>query len=905
MDDPHFPEQETLLSQESLQGNQLYSYNSLIHDIPKIDILRENTIFHREDHIEVREDQIYSMDMGKRISSTLYSPADFVRLFGDKARQVFRCLKREGYVESVMGRIRIRSRFRICSPEEFHLSGAPGWESRVYNALQSLLLKSYPISADEKIESPVVDLLFSRKFKRIPSMRNSSKDYLFRMGNSLISVDFTQPPSSELLELVRLRLELVYEENMVNFFQIVSSYSADETLWRQKKDKTAVFVEALAGLLGNTWKLFDLEECRIRISGGTAFYRFCNGSLHYAVDSDGHSIFRWAQNLPFPEKIEDQHREYRIQSMQVVINKENFEPVIMDFYMKSRSLHNLNPRQNHLHHKFILLLIENMAKIIEQAIPVLKAEETEHRLKWKTFLDRSRIRSMSWGEDLFRIMVDAVGILKVFLKIDKVFFYTPDQEYCKMLEIYRDGHPSIGMNFRMLDEKPERDEILQQNMIPVRLLEAIDEELTLYICMPRQSEGEDLTSYLEGNMLISSMVKTARGLGLVLEQEDIYPLILSSLNSNAMLTMTKILEQWPREKQTLDPTILYSRMAQFTERILSKLSLFFDVVQAMDNNIEAGITNMRGSRDRLTGLYNRQKFNQRLEQWYLDETPFGLMFIDMDTFKIYNDSISHSFGDQLLIGLAERILKETRKYNGNAHPGRFGGDEFCFGLSGLSLDEFNEAACNLFRTISDEPVQVQFYFEERRLKTPWEVNAISFLHRLLRPDVGGIRGAASEFVEPHNATPKERLLEIYSYYIREKDQKEAGLIQSLSTESILDEQAIEDISLFLEDVILGKIERNRMFRNLSHLFRETLSCFLQGQLKDHSTLQIRSDIEKILAGRSVTLDLHFKISAGLAHTGEDRLRSVSALFKAADSRAYVAKHNGRNGLFGLDNIRLL
>jgi len=905
MSDVHLPEQETLLSQETLQGNQLYSYNSLIHDIHKIDVLRENTIFHRDNHVEVREDQIYSMDMGKRISSTLYTTADFVRLFGSKAREVFRCLKKDGYVESVMGRIRIRSRFRICSPEEFRLSGAPGWESRIYDALQSLLLKSYPMQSEGQEDSSVVDLLFSRTFKRIPPMRNSSKDYLFRMGNSLISVDFTQPPSSELLELVRLRLELVYEENMVNFFQIVSSYSADETLWRQKKDKTAVFVEALVGLLGNTWKLFDLEECRIRISGGTAFYRFCNGSLQYTVDNDGHSIFRWGQKLPFPEKIEDAHREYRIQSMQIVINKENFEPVLMDFYMKSRSLHNINPRQNHLYHKFILLLIENMAKIIEQAIPVLKAEETEHRLKWKTFLDRSRVRSMSWGEDLFRIMVDSVGILKVFLQIEKVYFYTPDQEYCKMLDIYRDGHPSIQWNFEMLKEKPEEKYILRENIIPVRLLEAIDEELTLYICMPRKNEKQDASAYLQGNPLILNMLKTAHGLGLVLDQEDIYPLIISSLNSNAMLTMTKILEQWPREKQTLEAPILHSRIAQFTERILTQLSLFFDVVQAMDNNIEAGITNMRGSRDRLTGLFNRQKFNQRLEQWYLEEKAFGLMFIDMDTFKIYNDAISHSFGDQLLIGLAERILKETRKYNGKARPGRFGGDEFCFGLADLSLEEFNEAACNLFRTISDEPEKVKIYFEERTFKSPWEVNAISLLHRLLRPDVGGIRGAASEFVEPHDATPRERLLEIYSYYIREKDQEEAGQKDSLSTVQALEDEEIKEISRFLEAVILGKIERNRMFSNIPDIFKESLRCFLEGQLKDLSTLQIRKNIEALLDGRTVELDMNYKISAGLAHTSEDRLRSVSALFKAADSRAYVAKHNGRNGLFGLDNIRLL
>ncbi|MEZ9687658.1 putative bifunctional diguanylate cyclase/phosphodiesterase [Vibrio atlanticus] len=77
--------------------------------------------------------------------------------------------------------------------------------------------------------------------------------------------------------------------------------------------------------------------------------------------------------------------------------------------------------------------------------------------------------------------------------------------------------------------------------------------------------------------------------------------------------------------------------------------------------------------DCLTELYNRRGITKRLESSIACRSPFELMFVDLDGFKLVNDTYGHSVGDQLLKKVGKRlkqILDET------CTIGRFGGDEF-------------------------------------------------------------------------------------------------------------------------------------------------------------------------------------------------------------------------------------
>jgi diguanylate cyclase (GGDEF)-like protein len=78
--------------------------------------------------------------------------------------------------------------------------------------------------------------------------------------------------------------------------------------------------------------------------------------------------------------------------------------------------------------------------------------------------------------------------------------------------------------------------------------------------------------------------------------------------------------------------------------------------------------------DALTGLPNRFQFNQRLSHTLQTANgQMGLMFLDLDQFKIINDTLGHAFGDLLLKGVARRL--ETC-ISGEEFVARLGGDEF-------------------------------------------------------------------------------------------------------------------------------------------------------------------------------------------------------------------------------------
>lgn len=75
--------------------------------------------------------------------------------------------------------------------------------------------------------------------------------------------------------------------------------------------------------------------------------------------------------------------------------------------------------------------------------------------------------------------------------------------------------------------------------------------------------------------------------------------------------------------------------------------------------------------DNLTGLPNRRALEMKLDAFIHEKRYFGLAFIDLDNFKDINDSLGHSYGDELLIEMADRISSSD-----DYHTYRWGGDEF-------------------------------------------------------------------------------------------------------------------------------------------------------------------------------------------------------------------------------------
>ncbi len=91
--------------------------------------------------------------------------------------------------------------------------------------------------------------------------------------------------------------------------------------------------------------------------------------------------------------------------------------------------------------------------------------------------------------------------------------------------------------------------------------------------------------------------------------------------------------------------------------------------------------------DELTGLNNRRAFNTALDhetrQAGNRETPLSLLVIDIDHFKTLNDNRGHTFGDQVLTQVAERLMQRARNQDFCA---RYGGEEFVILLPGTPLE---------------------------------------------------------------------------------------------------------------------------------------------------------------------------------------------------------------------------
>ncbi|BCB81854.1 hypothetical protein Pflav_082640 [Phytohabitans flavus] len=85
--------------------------------------------------------------------------------------------------------------------------------------------------------------------------------------------------------------------------------------------------------------------------------------------------------------------------------------------------------------------------------------------------------------------------------------------------------------------------------------------------------------------------------------------------------------------------------------------------------------------DHLTGLPNRALFLERLRAAMGDGHEFAVLFVDLDGFKVVNDSLGHAAGDALLIQVSNRISRSLRERDTAA---RFGGDEFLILLDGVA-----------------------------------------------------------------------------------------------------------------------------------------------------------------------------------------------------------------------------
>jgi diguanylate cyclase (GGDEF)-like protein/PAS domain S-box-containing protein len=118
-------------------------------------------------------------------------------------------------------------------------------------------------------------------------------------------------------------------------------------------------------------------------------------------------------------------------------------------------------------------------------------------------------------------------------------------------------------------------------------------------------------------------------------------------------------------------------------------------------------------RDHLTGLFNRRYMEETLERELLrvvrKHFSLGIIMLDVDDFKGFNDAYGHAAGDAVLHQLGIFIREHVR---GEDIPCRYGGDEFIVVLPDASLEVTQERA----KLLSDGAQHLQVQFELQTLK---------------------------------------------------------------------------------------------------------------------------------------------------------------------------------------------
>ena len=126
---------------------------------------------------------------------------------------------------------------------------------------------------------------------------------------------------------------------------------------------------------------------------------------------------------------------------------------------------------------------------------------------------------------------------------------------------------------------------------------------------------------------------------------------------------------------------------QILHNLLTEVTKRYDHVMAENTRIFEKIS-YEATHDELTGLYNRSYFIKELKKIFYQSRKQGsvsaILFIDLDNFKVINDTVGHQFGDILLKQIAGKMRETVSE---DQMLARFGGDEFVLLLKHIGVDE--------------------------------------------------------------------------------------------------------------------------------------------------------------------------------------------------------------------------
>ena len=132
--------------------------------------------------------------------------------------------------------------------------------------------------------------------------------------------------------------------------------------------------------------------------------------------------------------------------------------------------------------------------------------------------------------------------------------------------------------------------------------------------------------------------------------------------------------------------------------------------------------------DVLTNIYNRRKIMKLAAQEFTlsvrYQHPFSILIMDIDKFKIINDTYGHQIGDEVIIEMVKAVLKNIRKVD---VLGRLGGDEFMAILPETNQKQAVEVAERICLGMRD----IEITFEADIIKVYTSIGVASYSEEII------------------------------------------------------------------------------------------------------------------------------------------------------------------------------
>jgi diguanylate cyclase (GGDEF)-like protein len=182
--------------------------------------------------------------------------------------------------------------------------------------------------------------------------------------------------------------------------------------------------------------------------------------------------------------------------------------------------------------------------------------------------------------------------------------------------------------------------------------------------------------------------------------------------------------------------------------------------QELKNELEVKNQKLKylSEHDPLTTLYNRRTFESLIEYNINkphDNKGFSLLVLDIDHFKMYNDSYGHPAGDRMLVQFSQLLKDKVRLSD---HVSRLGGEEFGIFLHNVAFDQAKNICENIRRAI--ETTQFEFR-QKNNMPVTASVGAIHMDTKVTGVEYSTLYKVADKCLYKAKETRNKVILEVY------------------------------------------------------------------------------------------------------------------------------------------------